>query len=151
MTMALSHIVSGSWITPIVHNQPPGQAACVFRTGVVSKVPTICRTARRRTLSYECEPSTRMVPRAARANTVEASAPLELPTQPELPDIAQPSVPANGDAPGTSMHGGGMDDMDEKERLRRQRISEANVGKHPWNKGRKHSPGMHCCTNRCAD
>ena len=32
-------------------------------------------------------------------------------------------------------------DMDEKERLRRMRISKANKGNVPWNKGRKHSPG----------
>lgn len=32
-------------------------------------------------------------------------------------------------------------EMDEKEKLRRNRISQANSGKTPWNKGRKHSPG----------
>lgn len=31
--------------------------------------------------------------------------------------------------------------LDEKEQLRRSRISNANSGKTPWNKGRKHSPG----------
>ncbi|KAI3463185.1 hypothetical protein Pfo_019848 [Paulownia fortunei] len=31
-------------------------------------------------------------------------------------------------------------EMDESERLRRMRISKANKGKTPWNKGRKHSP-----------
>ncbi len=31
--------------------------------------------------------------------------------------------------------------MDQRERLRRQRISSANKGRVPWNKGRKHSPG----------
>ena len=31
--------------------------------------------------------------------------------------------------------------LDDKERLRRLRISMANKGKQPWNTGRKHSPG----------
>ena len=36
---------------------------------------------------------------------------------------------------------GDSKDLDEKERLRRMRISKANKGSTPWNKGRKHSPG----------
>ena len=32
-------------------------------------------------------------------------------------------------------------ELDEKEKLRRQRISQANSGKTPWNKGRQHRPG----------
>lgn len=32
-------------------------------------------------------------------------------------------------------------ELDEKERLRRNRISKANKGNTPWNKGRRHSPG----------
>jgi len=34
------------------------------------------------------------------------------------------------------------EDVDERERLRRTRISLANKGNTPWNKGRKHSPGI---------
>ncbi|KAL5755442.1 hypothetical protein ACOSQ2_020188 [Xanthoceras sorbifolium] len=35
--------------------------------------------------------------------------------------------------------GGDSKDLDERERLRRMRISKANKGNTPWNKGRKHS------------
>jgi hypothetical protein len=35
-----------------------------------------------------------------------------------------------------------QEDVDERERLRRMRISQANKGNTPWNKGRKHSPGI---------
>uniref|UniRef100_A0A7N0T2U3 Nuclease associated modular domain-containing protein n=1 Tax=Kalanchoe fedtschenkoi TaxID=63787 RepID=A0A7N0T2U3_KALFE len=31
-------------------------------------------------------------------------------------------------------------ELEQKERLRRERISKANKGNSPWNKGRKHSP-----------
>lgn len=33
------------------------------------------------------------------------------------------------------------EEVDEKEKLRRMRISKSNKGNTPWNKGRKHSPG----------
>lgn len=36
---------------------------------------------------------------------------------------------------------GDLKELDEKERLRRERISKANKGNTPWNKGRKHSAG----------
>jgi hypothetical protein len=32
--------------------------------------------------------------------------------------------------------------VDEREKMRRMRISQANKGNTPWNKGWKHSPGM---------
>ena len=33
-------------------------------------------------------------------------------------------------------------EMDQREKTRRERISKANKGNVPWNKGRKHSPGL---------
>lgn len=34
-------------------------------------------------------------------------------------------------------------ELDDKEKLRRKRISKANKGNTPWNKGRKHTPGTY--------
>lgn len=34
-----------------------------------------------------------------------------------------------------------LTELDEREKLRRKRISKANKGNTPWNKGRKHTPG----------
>lgn len=36
---------------------------------------------------------------------------------------------------------GNSSELDDREKLRRSRISKANKGNVPWNKGRKHSPG----------
>ena len=54
----------------------------------------------------------------------------------EAAQDAQRSNAAVVDASQTDAEG-----VDERERLRRSRISSANKGKVPWNKGRKHSPG----------
>ncbi len=61
------------------------------------------------------------------------------------------TTPAPGDAPASASEpledhsadadAGGQADLAPEERLRRERISQANAGKTPWNKGRKHSPG----------
>ncbi|CAI0418830.1 unnamed protein product [Linum tenue] len=42
--------------------------------------------------------------------------------------------------PSTSLDDSDDAEVDERERLRRMRISKANKGNVPWNKGRKHSP-----------
>lgn len=36
-----------------------------------------------------------------------------------------------------------LKELDEREKMRRLRISKANKGNTPWNKGRKHSAGKH--------
>lgn len=51
-----------------------------------------------------------------------------------------------GAAPSTSdvqlaSSSGDSEEVGERERLRRERISKANKGNTPWNKGRKHSAG----------
>ena len=57
------------------------------------------------------------------------------------------AAPEEGDASGVAGPGPSslafqaQEDVGDRERLRRKRISDANVGKVPWNKGRKHSPG----------
>ena len=38
------------------------------------------------------------------------------------------------------------EELDEREKLRRKKISAANKGNTPWNKGRKHSAGNHMRT-----
>ncbi|KAF5733465.1 hypothetical protein HS088_TW17G01009 [Tripterygium wilfordii] len=43
-------------------------------------------------------------------------------------------------ATGSESSGEDSVEMDERERLRRMRISKANKGNKPWNKGKKHSP-----------
>ena len=50
---------------------------------------------------------------------------------------------ANSDTLPAQVESSGEDSMalDDKENLRRKRISNANKGNTPWNKGRKHSPG----------
>lgn len=44
-----------------------------------------------------------------------------------------------GDGGGASSSGSSVN---SRERIRRERISHSNKGKVPWNKGRRHSPGM---------
>ncbi|KAG5248821.1 stress response protein [Salix suchowensis] len=58
-------------------------------------------------------------------------------TSPENEQIA-----ANSDTLLAQVDSSGEDSMalDDKEKLRRKRISNANKGNMPWNKGRKHSP-----------
>lgn len=54
------------------------------------------------------------------------------------------SIPA--EQPSVSVSSNGDDEseeVDERERLRRLRISKANKGNTPWNKGRKHSAGIY--------
>ena len=48
---------------------------------------------------------------------------------------------------------GGSAELPEAERLRRQRISEANRGRRAWNTGRPHSAGasIHLCVWRASE
>lgn len=50
----------------------------------------------------------------------------------QLPIDSTPTLPDTDDQPVV---------IDDREILRRSRISDANRGKQPWNKGRKHSAG----------
>jgi hypothetical protein len=56
-------------------------------------------------------------------------------------DVSQ--VGANSSLPTNQLESSREDseELDERERLRRMRISKANKGNTPWNKGRKHSAG----------
>lgn len=49
----------------------------------------------------------------------------------------------DGAADGGRAYSSGGDSVDSRERLRRDRIARANKGRVPWNKGRRHSPGIH--------
>jgi hypothetical protein len=52
------------------------------------------------------------------------------------PEEASTSVDASSQGEAT-----GGEILDDKERARRQKISQANTGRTPWNKGKKHSQG----------
>lgn len=68
---------------------------------------------------------------------------------PPPPPPPTPSV--DGAGPGPSSLALQAGELGERERLRRERISKANVGKVPWNKGRQHSPGaLHGCYYYCS-
>eukprot|EP00955_Chlamydomonas_euryale_P115238 366336-Chlamydomonas_euryale.AAC.29 len=63
-------------------------------------------------------------------------------------DVSRTGIPQPGHEPvgpdnagAAAVPGGKGEQLDDKERERRRKISEANLGRTPWNKGRKHSPG----------
>ncbi|KAK1288382.1 hypothetical protein QJS10_CPB19g01997 [Acorus calamus] len=56
----------------------------------------------------------------------------------------EPNILLVSDSDAQTSHNTSSEDshgMDDRERLRRMRISKANKGNVPWNKGRKHSAG----------
>ena len=82
------------------------------------------------------------VPRGRLLITAVATVETKYPAQTEH---QQSSSLSSSDAskPSDGRNGGSDDgeEVDDRERLRRMRISKANRGNTPWNKGRKHSPG----------
>ncbi|KAG2250890.1 hypothetical protein Bca4012_098340 [Brassica carinata] len=81
------------------------------------------------------------VPRGRLLITAVATVETKYPAQTEH---QQSSSLSSSDAskPSDGLNGGSDDgeEVDDRERLRRMRISKANRGNTPWNKGRKHSP-----------
>ncbi|KAJ0242348.1 hypothetical protein HA466_0208250 [Hirschfeldia incana] len=70
--------------------------------------------------------------------TAVATVETKYPAQTEHQQISSlSSASSNGNGNGSSDDG---EELDDRERLRRMRISKANRGNTPWNKGRKHSP-----------
>ncbi|ESQ30035.1 hypothetical protein EUTSA_v10011340mg [Eutrema salsugineum] len=54
--------------------------------------------------------------------------------------LSSASSKPSEDRNGSSEDGEALEQVDDREKLRRMRISKANRGNTPWNKGRKHSP-----------
>ncbi|WZY96771.1 hypothetical protein YC2023_069100 [Brassica napus] len=81
------------------------------------------------------------VPRSRLLITAVATVETKYPAQKEHQRSSSLSS-SDASNPSDGLNGGSDDgeEVDDRERLRRMRISKANRGNTPWNKGRKHSP-----------